>query len=142
MKKKVTPAAFSLNNFKFTSFSFDYNLAPQGENLNVDFVPSGIFSVKKKRYELKIDFFAFDENKSKNDAFIKVSLSAFFKFRDVASVEEIPNFFYKNSIAIVYPYIRAFVSNISLQSNSGTLILPTLNLSSLEDDLIKNTTTV
>ncbi|EXZ22215.1 pretranslocase subunit SecB family protein, partial [Bacteroides fragilis str. S13 L11] len=54
---------------------------------------------------------------------------------------EIPNFFYPNSIAILFPYVRAFVSTLTLQANIKPILLPTLNLSSLQDTLRENTTT-
>ncbi|CAM4366664.1 hypothetical protein AQBE111736_13510 [Aquirufa beregesia] len=42
-------------------------------------------------------------------------------------------------MAILFPYLRAFISLVTLQINIPPLILPTLNLSSLEADLRKNT---
>lgn len=142
MEKKILPAAFSLINFKFIEFHFDYESAPSDQKLDINFNPSGIFHNNNKNYDLKIEFLASDESKQKVNAFIKVSILAEFDFKNVSSIEEIPSYFYKNSIAIVYPYIRAFVSNLSLQANYGPFILPTLNLSMLEDTLMKNTTAV
>ncbi|MBK7039827.1 MAG: protein-export chaperone SecB [Bacteroidetes bacterium] len=52
---------------------------------------------------------------------------------------EIPTFFYKNCIAIIFPYLRAFLSTLTLQANVKPLILPLMNLSGLEKPLIENT---
>ena len=49
--------------------------------------------------------------------------------------------FISNSIAILFPYVRAFVSTLTLQANIKPILLPTLNLSSLQDILRENTTT-
>ena len=49
------------------------------------------------------------------------------------------NIFYKNSLAIIFPYIRAFISTLTLQSNAGLIILPTLNLTHLEKPFRENT---
>ena len=141
MENKPTLATFSLIGFKFTEASINFNnIKSQNSSITVDFDPSGIFYSEKKAYELKIEFLAFDQEiGSLEKTFIKTILIADFKFNEVSRKEEIPNYFYKNSIAIIYPYIRAFVSTISLQSNFGPFILPTFNLSMLEDKLIKNT---
>ena len=53
---------------------------------------------------------------------------------------EIPDFFYPNSLAIIFPYIRAFVSTLTLQANVRPIVLPTVNLMGLTDMLRKETT--
>lgn len=50
-------------------------------------------------------------------------------------LEEIPTFFYPNSLAILFPYVRAFVSTLSLQANVRPVMLPTINLMGLTDRL-------
>ncbi len=142
MENKATEAAFSLENFKFTFVNLDFASAPDEDDLGIDFKPSGIYYKDKHLYELKIEFIAFANLKGDKSPppFINVTVIADFDLKNTESKEDIPSFFYKNSIAIVYPYIRSFVSSLSLQANSGTLILPTLNLTMLEDTLIENTT--
>ena len=54
-------------------------------------------------------------------------------------LEEIPGFFYPNSLAIIFPYVRAFVSTITLQANVHPVMLPTLNLIGLTEELRSNT---
>lgn len=65
----------------------------------------------------------------------------FFTFEDNISKNDIPDYFYPNSFAIIFPYIRAFVSTISLQANVQPVVLPTINLMGLTDSL-KNKTEV
>lgn len=55
---------------------------------------------------------------------------------------EIPDYFYANSLAIIFPYIRAFVSTITLQSNMHPIVLPTVNLMGLSEKLKRNTDVV
>lgn len=38
-------------------------------------------------------------------------------FESARTLEDIPDYFYANSIAILFPYVRAFVSTVSLQAN-------------------------
>lgn len=70
---------------------------------------------------------------------IEIDCSAEFKFQDVNSLEEIPDYFYANSIAIIFPYLRAFVSTVTLQANIVPLLLPTMNLSNLQVELKAHT---
>ena len=60
--------------------------------------------------------------------------------KDKIEFNDIPGFFYPNSIAILFPYIRAFVSTLTLQANVTPIVLPTLNLTNLQEKLKKNTT--
>ena len=68
MEKKVTPAAFSFKSFKFTQFSFNLENVPGESTLDVDFTPSGVFYKSDSRYNLSIDFIAFDEAGPKRQA--------------------------------------------------------------------------
>ncbi|WP_415711111.1 protein-export chaperone SecB, partial [Aquirufa beregesia] len=79
----------------------------------------------------------FSENSE--NTFIEIECNGIFGFKENTTFEQIPDFFYNNSMAILFPYLRAFISLVTLQINIPPLILPTLNLSSLEADLRKNT---
>jgi len=71
--------------------------------------------------------------------FINVRCNGVFKFTNVSSLEEIPSYFYRNSVAILFPYLRAYISIITNQANTPPLVLPTMNLVSLEKPLKENT---
>jgi preprotein translocase subunit SecB len=73
---------------------------------------------------------------------INIVFKAIFSFTGVEKLEDIPDFFYRNALAIVFPYIRSFVSTLTLQSNSKLIILPTMNLSKLEKPLREKTSTI
>ena len=62
-----------------------------------------------------------------------------YEFRNEIAFEQIPDFFYANSIAIIFPYIRAFISTLTLQANFVPIVLPTLNLTPLRQQLKSNT---
>lgn len=131
-------AAFSLDNYRFNKIFINSDNTPT-EDISIDFKPSGIFDSETKSFELALDFTAFSEEKGIDNYFMKITCLSIFSFDEVNTVEEIPPYFYKNSIAIVYPFIRAFVSSVSLQANVKPIILPTMNLSSLEIPLKENT---
>lgn len=129
-------AAFSFKRYKFVKSSFDLSNVGVKTALEMNINPSGRFSEKKKEFLLQFDFSAHDEKKRK---VVSITCVAEFSFLNVKSFSDIPEYFYANSIAIVFPYVRAFISTLTLQANVAPLVLPTMNLSSLKEQLLQNT---
>lgn len=125
-------AAFKLDSYHFTKASLDFNIPNEAE-LNITFNPKGIFYTKDFRYELEFDVIV--KCKETDTNVITVSCLSSFTFNGPISIDEIPDYFYPNSIAIIFPYIRAFVSTISLQANIQPVLLPTINLIGLTEEL-------
>ena len=133
-------ASFRLVDYHFDKIVLDLgNLKPNSE-FNIDFIPEGKYYLSTNKYLLEFTFKAnIDSSESDN---ILIHCVAEYEFQNVSNKEEIPSFFYANSIAILFPYIRAFVSTVTLQANVKPLMLPTMNLSSLNSELANNTTVV
>lgn len=129
-------AAFKLDGYHFTKASLDFNI-PNDAELNISFNPKGMFYVKEARYDLVFDVTV--ECSETDTEVIKVSCEASFSFGNKVSIEDIPDYFYPNSLAIVFPYVRAFVSTISLQANVQPVVLPTVNLMGLTEKLKEQT---
>ena len=70
---------------------------------------------------------------------MEVHCVAEYSFQKEIEFADIPPYFYSNSIAILFPYVRAFISNLSLQANFPPMILPTMNLSDLGEELKAHT---
>lgn len=134
----MNKAAFSLERYFFNKINIDFD-ASQAEELRINFEPSGVFknTESSSLYELRIVFSAIDKDNKKQ--MVRIECNALFKFATKIKFCEIPSYFYGNSIAIVFPYIRAFISTITLQANYAPLVLPTMNLSSLAEPLKDNT---
>ena len=133
-------ASFRLVDYHFDKIVLDLgNLKPNSE-FNIDFIAAGKYYPSTSKYLLEFTFKAnIDSSESDN---ILIHCVAEYEFQNVSNKEEIPSFFYANSIAILFPYIRAFVSTVTLQANVKPLMLPTMNLSSLNSELANNTTVV
>ncbi len=134
-------AAFSLKNYRFDKVDMDFTNFTNG-NLKLAIEPSGVFVETNKSFILTFVFSAFvdEENVIIEKPIVKIKCVAVFDFKNVNNLKDIPEYFYSNSIAILFPYIRAFVSTITLQANIPPMIIPTMNLSSLKEDLENNTT--
>lgn len=129
-------AAFKLDEYHFTKASLDFNI-PNDAELSISFNPSGVFHSKEARYDLMFDV-TVGCNET-NTEVIKISCEASFSFDNKISIAEIPEFFYPNCLAIVFPYVRAFISTVSLQANVQPVVLPTINLMGLTEELKEQT---
>lgn len=132
-------AAFSIINYQFDKVSIDLN-NHNSKDLSLSFDTSGIYFNENQNFELRF-VVKVAQNTDKNP-FAEISCKGTFKFENIESFENIPEFFYRNSIAILFPYVRAYLSLVTTQANVPGIILPTLNLSNLEADLKKNTTQI
>lgn len=131
-------AAFSIINYQFDRVQIDLN-NHKSKDLLLAFETKGLYDNENSTFELQ--FVVNVANKEVENPFVEISCKGIFKFENVSSFEEIPDFFYRNSIAILFPYVRAYLSLVTTQANVPGIILPTLNLSNLETELKTNTTT-
>ncbi len=136
----MNKASFSIESYKFDKVMID--LSNQKTNdIFIDFKPEGVFNSKEGTFELTFNFLALDSQET-TVPFVEIRCVGLFKFENVNSLDEVPSFFYKNSIAILFPFLRAFVSIVTVQANIKPIMLPTMNLSSLEEPLRENTTEI
>lgn len=134
---EVQKAPFSFDSFKVPKFSYNEGNRENTE-VKIGFLPSGTYNPLSGDFTLTLQFISHeigDESKTIFD----LTAIATFKFSDKPSMENIPSFFYKNAIAIMFPYVRSFVSTLTLQANTKLLKLGLMNLSNLEKPLIENT---
>lgn len=129
-------AAFSLINYSIIKAMLNLEDIPNECTFDLDFSPSGIYKQNDRQYTL---FLIFKAKYGNNIEAVNIKLKAIYQFKESLSFDEIPSYFYSNSIAIIFPYIRAFVSTITLQANIAPIVLPTLNISALENVLKSRT---
>lgn len=133
----MNKAAFSIIGYKFDKVLIDLSNHNHQE-LSLSFQPSGVYDKKASVYELIFVVKVFNKEHD-NEPFVSIRCRGAFQFENISSFDQIPDFFYKNSIAILFPYVRSYLSLVTNQANVPGIILPTLNLSSLEHELRKNT---
>lgn len=129
-------AAFSLENYFFSKVHMDINIK-KNKSIQLRFDPSGIYNEDTSIFNLTFMFFA--KCKGSDQHFIEIECQATYKFQDNLKLEEIPPYFYGNCIAILFPYIRSFISTVTLQANIPALIIPTMNLTELSEPLKQQT---
>ncbi len=130
-------AAFSIISYRFDNVSICLS-NHQSNEISLAFETKGIYDEKESIYELIFSVKAFNEGNIEKP-FVNVECVGLFKFENVTTIDEVPDFFYRNSIAILFPFVRAYVNMITVQANVPGIMLPTLNLTSLESELRQNT---
>jgi preprotein translocase subunit SecB len=102
--------------------------------INLD--ANGIVNTSSNIFILRLNVYV----KDKDDAFhIEISTESVFSFPQDADIEKYKkSYFILNAPAIIFPYIRAYISSLTALSGMATLTLPTLNLTILGESLKEN----
>jgi preprotein translocase subunit SecB len=130
-------AAFSLVKYYFDKINIDLKNHVTNDIL-LGFTTSGTYIKNDSTYELVFSVNGYNEGNEDNP-YIQIQCVSLFKFENVNSIEEIPDYFYRNSIAILFPFVRAYVNIITTQASIPGVMLPLLNLTSLESILKEST---
>jgi len=143
IKKKLfegKSAAFSLKDFRIIEAELKLSKVEEENEvpLYVKFNPSGIYNSKEGVFDLAFETLVTRDVEYKNVIARAMTIGEF-KFESLLTIEELPSYFYGNSIAILFPFVRAYLATISTQGNNNTIMLPVLNLSDLEKPLRENT---
>lgn len=107
-----------------------------GKDLNLEFLPRGEKDIDKEIFNLYLEV-----NISNTDKTFLVNIEAvgFFKYSLESDKNLLSNYFNVNAPAILFPYIRAYISTLTTLSGFKTITLPTINFTFLGDTLQKNT---
>ena len=133
MENNTNSADFRFAGYKVVKSVIEFNGDIVGNKFSVNIDPSGIKDGKS--FFLKLDVSVEDECKSYS---VFVSMIGRFEFDE--NVDRLPDFFTVNAPAILFPYVRAYISSLTSASGVDTVIIPTLNLISLKESLSENIT--
>ncbi|MCK5136252.1 MAG: protein-export chaperone SecB [Bacteroidales bacterium] len=135
---KVEKSAFQFKGFQIVE---THIVKKEGQevsgNIHLDFNPRGKILKDQNLYKILLGITIHDDDES-----IKANVEAigYFEFSDSIDQDTLDNLFYVNAPAILFPYIRAYISTLTNLSGIETVTLPTINLSSIGGVLQKNTT--
>jgi preprotein translocase subunit SecB len=132
-------SSFQFKGYKIIDSHIKQNHDNIANELKLSFIPKGEIDKTQSSFLLTLETTIEDDN---NAFTANIKAKATFSFDKDADPEHIDNFFYMNAPAILFPYIRAYISTLTTLSGVKPVTLPTLNLSSLGKDLKDNTTTI
>lgn len=123
--------------FQFKGFKIKKSLIDINNNddldLSIKFNPSGILDKKESTFILNLGIIIKDSDKLN----IEILSESFFKYSNISD-DKLSNFLYLNAPAIIFPYLRAYISSLTALSGINPITLPTLNLSGLKSELESN----
>ena len=134
----------SISKFQFKGYRINRSLIELDENSNfenlkISFAVSGLVKRVENLFILNLSVKIKNNESNLN---IEVDTIANFLFEKVENIDDISSFFYNNSSAILFPYIRAYISTLTNLSGNRSITLPTMNLTNLADELRANTTII
>jgi preprotein translocase subunit SecB len=125
-------AQLNFVNFVVPKFKFDKQQIE--EKTTFDLIPQAVISRKNKQFHINIDLEISD---AEHQFSLKMLSVGIFDY-NTEDESTLLNFMSINGPAIIFPYIRSFISNFTALSGFDTITLPTLNLTGFKDDLIDN----
>ncbi len=105
-------------------------------NLGIKFNPKGIIFTSLNQFVLQLNVIVKDK---KNKFKINIVTESLFTYPEDADIEAYKTgLFIHNAPAIVFPYIRAYISSLTALAGIPALTLPTLSLAPLGETLKAN----
>lgn len=111
----------------------------QEKAFKIEISPTGHYFKTKKEFQLELKVRVFEEN-LRFDA--NILCIGFFSFKDLNAEEDLSNYFYTNAPAILFPYVRAHIAALTALSGMEVINIPTMNLTTLVNELKNNTITI
>lgn len=135
-------AATNISKFQFLGYNINRSLIEISQNaktedLKISFNVTGLVQKNAKKFLLNLAV-----KIQNSDILIEVEAVGKFTFSTeeiIDKIDDISPFFYINSSALLFPYLRAYISTLTNLSANTTVNLPTLNLTSLGEELKKST---
>ena len=110
-------------------------LEEDSKELKIRFEPKGVIDNETNTFSLTMKVFINDKN---GHLKINVEIEGQFKLNNRED-SKIEDFLYLNAPAILFPYVRAYINTLTALSGNRSVVLPTLNLSGLRENLKNNT---
>lgn len=127
---------FQFEDFKIVRSLIERENKKASENISFGFNPRGYINKNEGLFQLNLEVKIEDKNKAFN---IEIVAVADYLFEKKESLDKLKPFFYVNAPAILFPYIRAYISTLTNLSGFAPINLPTLNITKLGKELEENT---
>lgn len=109
----------------------------QGEHkIAVNFTAKGFIFKNLNQFHLELEV---DIKEESERFYVHLNTISVFEFPEETTPEQYKSsFFTLNAPAIAFPYIRAYITNLTAQSSLFTITLPTYNLTAMGEQLKEN----
>lgn len=135
--EQTKKSAFKLSTFTVMESHILRNPSKM-QDVKVDIKPTALLNRGKRNFTLFLEVHVKD-----NDSFdIRINCLGSFTFKSDISEQEMSGYFLTNAPALMFPYVRAYISAMTALSGLPAINLPVMNLSSLKEKLRDNITEV
>lgn len=128
---EIKKAQFRFIKYAITKTEMLFAVDCQQNNLSLSMEPQ-VSKLSDKNVELEL---AVAVENSDNSIDLKFNIVGYFEFD--GDIDSVKPFLAKNAPAIMFPYIRSYVSTITALSGMAPIILPTINVSKIGDTIIE-----
>ncbi len=127
--------------FQFQGFVIEQSIielrdSARERELDIKLAPSGVIDNKNKIFKLKLGL---EINEPGDEIYLKIVAVGSYVFNEEIEEKMLDSFFYLNAPAILFPYLRAYISTLTTLSGIPSVNLPTLNLTGFRAELKANT---
>lgn len=133
MNKKVEKARFRFVEYLFKETSIKLTGEDISDDVEFGIEPNGIFEEDNKMFILTLNVLVKDKKSSLE---VKMTVTGKFKY-ETNDIQELVPYLGFNAPAIMFPYIRAYITNITALGGMSPIILPTLNMESVGKELLE-----
>lgn len=133
-------ASFRLKDYRVVRSEINLDIASESlllqepESLIIDIDPKGsLLDTERLLLSLRMNVGVYSEKKEVD---IKVSLVAHFEYKSTQE-DELDAYIACNAPAIIFPYVRAYISSLTGLSGISPIILPTLKMEKFGKKLLK-----
>lgn len=132
MNKKIEKARFRFVEYLFQETSIKLTGEDIGDDVEFGIEPNGIFEEDNKMFILTLNVLVKDKKSSLE---VKMTVTGKFEY-ETNDIQELVPYLGFNAPAIMFPYIRAYITNITALGGMSPIILPTLNMESVGKELL------
>lgn len=127
---------FQFKGFLIRRSLIDLKKGTPSPKLSIMFNPKGVIKSSESTFQMTLGVKIEDEKKT---LLVEIVAVSDYIFDNEVDKETLNKLFYVNAPALLFPYIRAYISALTSLSGIKPITLPTLNLSALGGELQKNT---
>lgn len=122
-------SSLKFKNYIVENIEFNTNFKYSGKDRDIDFDIDSNYEFEGNSFILHLGIVIFPEAEKNDYPFtMQIRLIGLFEVDSSENEKTKVDFAEKNSIAILFPYLRTLTSIYSINANVGTLILPPINV--------------
>ena len=131
MEKKHETSRFRFVNYIIRKSELEFSGEIKSNELDINITPT--IEVDEKFYKLTLNVVVTTDN---NDFKASIDMMGIFEYQ-TCDKQQLNIFFAHSAPAIMFPYIRAYIHSLTALSGIPGVMIPTLNLTSMGEEIVK-----